>query len=69
MEKTTNAGGFMCCRNCHNNPENNPYASGICCCVLPTMEMQRSPGSPERSWTVTTTTTTYALNLKSYHDQ
>ena len=27
-----------CCRNCPNNPKNNPYASGICNCVLPYMQ-------------------------------
>jgi len=24
-----------CCKYCSNNPLNNPYASGICCCSLP----------------------------------
>ena len=28
-----------CCQNCPNNPKNNPYASGICCCSLPDQEM------------------------------
>lgn len=28
---------YMCCRKCMNNPLNNPYASGICHCALPTM--------------------------------
>lgn len=23
------------CVNCSNNPKNNPYASGSCCCSLP----------------------------------
>lgn len=23
------------CKNCPNNPKNNPNASGICCCALP----------------------------------
>lgn len=22
------------CENCPNNPKNNPYASGVCCCSL-----------------------------------
>lgn len=25
------------CANCSNNPKNNPYASGNCCCSLPDM--------------------------------
>lgn len=25
------------CANCPNNPRNNPFASGICNCVLPYM--------------------------------
>lgn len=29
--------GFDPCRNCNNNPRNNPHASGICHCVLPSM--------------------------------
>ena len=33
-----------CCEHCSNNPKNNPYASGICCCSLPAMEMQRTQG-------------------------
>lgn len=24
-----------CCEYCNNNPLNNPYASGTCCCSLP----------------------------------
>ena len=28
---------FDPCRNCNNNPRNNPHASGICHCVLPSM--------------------------------
>lgn len=30
-----------CCWNCSNNPMNNPYASGVCCCSLPDQEMIR----------------------------
>lgn len=26
---------FECCKYCSNNPLNNPYASGACCCSLP----------------------------------
>lgn len=29
---------YECCRNCPNNPKNNPHASGICNCVLPYMQ-------------------------------
>ena len=32
---------FKCCQKCHNNPANNPYASGICCCSIPDQEMFR----------------------------
>ena len=28
---------FDPCRNCSNNPRNNPHASGICHCALPSM--------------------------------
>lgn len=28
------------CTHCPNNPANNPYASGICNCVLPSMWQQ-----------------------------
>lgn len=36
-------GGYSydCCKNCPNNPLNNPHASGICHCVLPSMEQVR----------------------------
>ena len=30
---------FECCRNCSNNPVNNKFASGFCCCDLPYKEM------------------------------
>lgn len=46
------------CRNCSNNPANNPNASGFCNCVLP--EMWRQGGTGGRrgrivatSWTST----------------
>lgn len=32
---------YNCCKNCPNNPANNPNASGVCHCVLPSMEMIR----------------------------
>lgn len=32
---------FKCCQYCHNNRMNNPYASGICWCSLPSQEMFR----------------------------
>lgn len=36
-------GGFnyKCCQKCPNNPKNNPNASGICHCTLPSMETIR----------------------------
>lgn len=30
---------YECCKNCTNNSKNNPYASGICACTAPYMEM------------------------------
>ena len=33
---------YECCRNCINNPKNNPNASGICNCMLPYMQTQRT---------------------------
>ena len=36
---TTFNAPFKCCQNCKNNPRNNPYASGVCCCSLPDQEM------------------------------
>jgi hypothetical protein len=35
---------YKCCEHCSNNPKNNSHASGICCCTLPNMEMQRPQG-------------------------
>lgn len=32
---------YKCCQNCPNNPKNNPNASGICHCTLPSMETIR----------------------------
>lgn len=31
---------FECCKYCNNNPKNNPSASGICHCALPSLETQ-----------------------------
>lgn len=47
-----------CCRYCSNNPRNNPSASGVCNCVLPSMEMSgyRSKGNYNNTFTTTTTT-------------
>jgi hypothetical protein len=36
-----NGYSYDCCKNCPNNPMNNPYATGICHCALPSMEMVR----------------------------
>lgn len=50
-----------CCRNCPNNPRNNPHATGFCHCILPSLE-QQSYSVPEGivtyTWTSTTTNTT-----------
>lgn len=32
---------YDCCKNCPNNPMNNPFASGFCNCVLPAMHQIR----------------------------
>lgn len=29
---------YKVCEKCINNPKNNKYASGICCCMLPYMD-------------------------------
>ena len=39
MDKSAKAYSYDCCKNCPNNPANNPNASGICFCTLPSMEM------------------------------
>ena len=28
---------YDCCKNCPNNPKNNPNAAGICHCALPSL--------------------------------
>lgn len=30
-----------CCQKCPNNPINNPFANGVCCCSLPSQETIR----------------------------
>ena len=39
MDKSAKVYSYDCCKNCPNNPANNPNASGICFCTLPSMEM------------------------------
>ena len=41
------------CTHCSNNIKNNPHASGTCCCMLPTLWMQRH----NSKWDVVSTTT------------
>lgn len=43
LEENSNSGryAYKCCANCPNNPLNNPNASGICHCILPTLENVR----------------------------
>lgn len=43
------------CATCSNNPQNNPFASGVCCCALPDMWMSR----PHRTKPIRYTTTTF----------
>jgi hypothetical protein len=38
-DRTAKSYSYDCCANCPNNPANNPNATGICHCVLPSMEM------------------------------
>ena len=52
---------YECCRHCNNNPNNNPYASGFCCCTLPYIEMER-PRSKKDANIITTNATTYSSN-------
>lgn len=40
---------YECCKNCNNNPINNPFSNGICSCVLPYMEMFRIGGPVKTS--------------------
>jgi hypothetical protein len=39
MDKSAKTYSYDCCKNCPNNPANNPNASGVCFCTLPSMEM------------------------------
>ena len=48
-----------CCRYCNNNPKNNPNASGVCSCILPTMERNGYRGKGDYNNTFTTTHTDY----------
>lgn len=54
---------YKCCEKCSNNPANNPYASGICCCTLPYMETFQTA---EPVQTTTSTTYTYVKEEKKY---
>ena len=46
---------YECCKHCSNNPDNNPTASGICCCSLPYMTTTGTNTS--KTYTYGTTTT------------
>ena len=41
---------YNCCRECSNNPKNNPNASGVCFCTLPYFETQRTVPSQQEFW-------------------
>lgn len=41
FERSNGNYGYDCCKNCPNNPLNNPFASGFCNCVLPAMHQIR----------------------------
>lgn len=47
------------CTHCNNNPQNNPFASGVCCCALPDMWMSRPHRTTPIRYTTTYTTTTF----------
>ena len=42
------------CDNCMNNPKNNPLASGVCCCTLPSMFTGGTQVVTSDKYTVTT---------------
>ena len=51
---------YKCCEHCHNNPKNNPHASGICWCALPAMEAAGGTavkGPYSKTYTTNRTTT------------
>ena len=41
MDKSAKTYSYDCCKNCPNNPANNPNASGVCFCTLHSMEKVR----------------------------
>ena len=57
---------YDCCRNCNNNPRNNPHASGICNCMLPYLEATRpkTGGNPVSYYDTYTTTDTQTSEKK-----
>ena len=46
------------CTYCNNNPQNNPNASGVCCCALPDLWMTK-PHRTTPSYYTTYTTSTF----------
>ena len=52
-----------CCKNCNNNPANNPNASGVCLCALPSMEMS-TPGTVEYPYITNCSSTTFNTNAE-----
>lgn len=50
---------YECCKNCTNNPKNNPFASGICACTQPYREMVTWGKSTSYGTTVIPATSTY----------
>lgn len=53
---------YECCKNCTNNPKNNPYASGICNCAYPYAEMATCGNSTSYGTTVIPATSTYTAS-------
>lgn len=54
-------GGFVDdhpCTHCNNNPQNNPNASGVCCCALPDLWASK-PRTPNPITYTTYTTNTF----------
>ena len=54
-----------CCKHCNNNPSVNPFASGICHCVLPYMEMNDPLPKVSDYQGYTTSSFTYIQNDKT----
>ena len=50
---------YECCKNCSNNPLNNPHASGICHCTLPYFEQGITSNTSKDNKGIYTTTSNW----------